>query len=671
MMANIIQLPFRGAGATREDWLHFDVLLGLTADLLPVVSNLSATISPNSAMQGLGKTPSRYNGDRQAIGFSKWTQHRAKPEEIESWSKEQDYGICLQTRAIRAIDVDIPDAEQSRSVQDFIAARFHLPRRTRSNSSKFLLVLDCPGEIYKRKIKTAHGIIELLATGQQFIAVGTHTSGARYEWAAGLPDEIPPITMAQLDALWTDLAAEFGIETPTESSASSKAQKLAEVAQNDPIAQHLMDKQLVRRTERDGRMHIDCPWEAEHTTETGDTSTTYWPAHTGGYENGHFKCLHAHCEHREDAEFLDAIGYVDAALLSEFEAIADAPAPIDDSQADTPKFKFKVEPAHLFTQHASPSWIVKGVLPRAEMAVVYGDSGSGKTFFVLDMAIAVATGAEWRGIPAKKGRVVYVAAEGAAGFRNRLKAYAHEHQIDLEALDIGVISGAPNMLDKADAVDVAKSIVHSGGADIVVLDTFAQVMPGANENSGEDVGKALAHCKGIHKATGAMVVLVHHSGKDSSRGARGWSGLRAAADCEIEVIRSNDDRAATVTKLKDGEDGAEFGFQLRTVVVGFDDDGEEITSCVLEHNEGRGNARSRKKIKGDVQKLVVDTLGEMDMSGEGVDREVLANEVIGKMEHDGEGRDRRGFRVKRAIDGLCDVGVLLANGCKLVIVGNA
>lgn len=675
MMADIIPITRATWGATREDWLHFDMLLGLSSDLLPVVSNPKATISPNSAMQGLGKTPSQYNGNRQAVGFPQWTQYWATESDIEKWSKEVDYGICLQTRRIRAFDVDVSDAESAQAIREFIANHFQLPARTRGNSPKFLLAFDCPGELYKRRIKTAHGMIELLATGQQFIACGTHPSGVRYEWDGGLPDAIPALPLDQLETLWTDLAAEFGIEAPTESQASSKAQKLSDVVANDPVAQHLLSKGLVKRAERDGRLHVECPWVDEHTSDTGDTSTTYWPAHTGGYINGHFKCLHAHCEHREDHEFLEAVGYVDEGVLSEFEAIADAqPAQQTIEDAKQPQFKFKVEPAHLFVQRPSPQWIIKGVLPRAEMAVVYGDSGSGKTFFILDLSIAVALGQEWRGRICKQGRVVYVAAEGSGGFRNRLKAYAHQHQIELADLPIGVIAAAPNMMEKADAVDVAKSIVAAGGADIVVLDTFAQVMPGANENSGEDVGRALAHCKGIHRATGALVILIHHSGKDSSKGARGWSGLRAAADAEIEVIRSDDDRAATVTKLKDGEDGAEFGFRLQTVVVGLDSDDEEITSCVLEHNDGGARAAKAKKvtIKGDVQRLVVSTLTEMigiDAGGDGVDREELISAVVRQMDHEG-GRDRREFRVVRALEGLRDAGVLVANGCKLAPSGN-
>jgi RecA-family ATPase len=162
-------------------------------------------------------------------------------------------------------------------------------------------------------------------------------------------------------------------------------------------------------------------------------------------------------------------------------------------------------------------WMIKDVLPRAEVVMVYGESGSGKSFVVLDLGGAVARGTEWRGKRTKKGRVVYVVAEGAAGFRNRLKAYAAKHGIDLTDLDVWVIHAAPNMLLKEDALDVCKSILASGGADLVIVDTFAQVTPGANENAAEDMGKALAHCRGIHVATGAVVLLVHHSGKDQSR----------------------------------------------------------------------------------------------------------------------------------------------------------
>lgn len=268
----------------------------------------------------------------------------------------------------------------------------------------------------------------------------------------------------------------------------------------------------------------------------------------------------------------------DVAGLAEFDAVADKPAE-DLGTA----MRFQVQPLGQFAKGTLPRWIIKSVLPKAELAVVFGESGSGKSFLVMDMALAISRGMDWCGHRVKQGRVVYIAAEGAGGARTRANAYAQHHELLLDELPFGVINAAPNFLQKTDAVDVAKAIVASGPCDVVIVDTFAQTTPGANENSAEDIGKALAHCKGIHRATGALVILVHHSGKDASKGARGWSGIKAAADAEIEVTRLADARLARVSKMKDGEDGSVFPFKLTTVPVGVDEDGDVISSCVVEY----------------------------------------------------------------------------------------
>jgi hypothetical protein len=691
-MAAVINISTARLGASPDDWQHLDMVLGLTQDLLPVVSNPQATIDPDSTMKGLGKTPSRYNAAGNAVGFGQWTQHITTPEEIARWAKQKDYGICIQTRRLRAIDIDVTDPEAAQAVAEAVERLVgQLPARTRNNSPKLLLAFECTGELTKRKFKSQHGIVELLATGQQFIAVGTHPSGARYQWLAGLPDEVPVLTLDQVNALWSALADEFAIEDAQTTAASVKIQKLSDVMALDPVAQHLLDAGVVLRSERDGRLHITCPFEDEHTSESSDTATTYWPAHTGGYQYGHFHCLHAHCEHRSDQEFKDAIHFVDTSIAEEFSAIAvsddsgrgcDAdhdPKPIQGDAAPqgpgagspTPKPpRFAVQPAHAFAQGKPPSWLIKGFLPKAELAVLFGESGSGKSFLALDLAVDIAMGTSWRGRVTRRGRVVYVAAEGAGGFRNRLKALAMHRCLDLDQIPVGIISDAPNMMEKADALEVAKAIVASGGADLVIIDTWAQVTPGANENSGEDMGRALAHCKGIHRATGALVMLVHHSGKDSSKGARGWSGLRAAADVELEVLRNENARSVTVTKLKDGEDGAELGFRLESVVLGLDEDQEEITSLVVEHTGG-GAVRGRDRgPKGAVEKILVNCMLEMATLGDAsVDRCELKTAGVNQLPHDPhEGKkDRRSERVDRAIESLVASGRLVVEGVRMTL----
>jgi hypothetical protein len=226
-------------------------------------------------------------------------------------------------------------------------------------------------------------------------------------------------------------------------------------------------------------------------------------------------------------------------------------------------------------------WRIKNVLPDRGLAVLFGASGSGKTFIAIDMAYAIARGVAWRGNRTQKGRVLIVAAEGSRGMSKRLKAYADYYDLDPNEVDIGLLVVPPNFLLSQDVTDLAGAIAASGGADVIIVDTMAQVTPGGNENSSEDVGLALGNARALEDATEALIVMVDHSGKDASKGVRGWSGKRAAADAELEALKyENGARELRITKMKDGDDGLKWGFRLEMVVVGTDADGDAITSCV-------------------------------------------------------------------------------------------
>ena len=309
-------------GATPMEWCHFDLNLGLAADLLPVVSNPAAVISPTSRLQSLGKTPSVYNGSSMVVGIQKWTKKYAAEDEIEAWSKDPDYGICLQTRLVRGLDIDVPDLALSAAIVAFVVEHLGqvLPARSRKHTGKILLAFELPGELPKRKMVVEGGIIEFLATGQQFVAIGTHPSGTRYEWEGGLPSHFPVLTLEQFNGLWQALADRFAIEAPTTSSVSVRRRGPA-VAMADPVADYLRDQGRVLGEDTNGALLIECPWDAEHTTgEPGDGSTVWFPAGTNGYDKGHFKCLHGHCDGRTDGGFHQAVGYVEDAL-ADFEVL--------------------------------------------------------------------------------------------------------------------------------------------------------------------------------------------------------------------------------------------------------------------------------------------------------------------------------------------------------------
>lgn len=570
-------------GATPDEWFLFATMLGLSEDLLPAVANPNAKIAPDSRLKSLGKTPSHYGKNRLVYGIGSWTEKYATPEEIERWSQVPDYSICLVGRNTKAGDFDITNHELSRKIENFVTAYLDnaglpsLPKRSRKDSPKFLLAFTCREETLKRVIRTEYGIIEFLGNRQQFLVAGTHSSGDRYEWE-GLDNGIPELSLRDFDRLWNALQEAFGVEPETRERERTKTQGDSD----EPILKRLYEKEMVISRERDGSFNVVCPFEHEHTTESVESATKYWPAHTGGYAHASIKCLHAHCAHRSTEQFKIGLGFE---LSEGFEELTegfdfDFSAPVDPG-------RFKMVPALFFANDgANPSWLVKRMIPASSIGYIYGPSGSGKTFITFDIVAAVARGIEWRGRKTSRGWVIYVCAEGAYFFRNRIKAYALTHGIErAEDLPIQVIDAQPDVMDRNDILALIKSIQSLGEPiSCVVLDTYAACMTG-DENSSADVSKVLSNLKLIQTVLDTVVILVHHAGKDTARGARGWSGLRAAVDFEFQVVREGNVHALVNTKQKDGEDGMEFGFTLTEVVLGADEDGEDIKSCVVAHSD--------------------------------------------------------------------------------------
>lgn len=358
-------------------------------------------------------------------------------------------------------------------------------------------------------------------------------------------------------------------------------------------------------------------------------------------------------------------------ISDDFEDLGPAEQQEEAAPAPVKKGKFEVQRPEDFAQARKANWLIKGFLPKAQLVVVYGASGSGKSFLVLDMVAAICRGLDWRGLRTARGKAVYICAEGANGFRSRMTAYARQHDIPVADMGLGVVDAAPNLTEKAEVLELIGELRKCGPLDLIVVDTFARAMAGGNENDSKDVGVVVANCDMIRRKTGAMVLLVHHSGKDATKGARGSSALRAAADAEIEVIRTREYRAATVTKMKDGEDGAEFAFNLNTVVLDFDDDGEAITSCVVEHRTMPPAHQRKSDPEGVNEKLVfqyMKALPEEDMGR--IPRQELIDNLFEMLEHEGGPgkKDRRKERVAKAITSLARKNLLIDAGSVIELV---
>lgn len=637
-------------GATPGEWATFALKFGLAADLLPVVSDQSIPISPKSKMKAVGKTPSIVNKQGFAAGLPDWTSYEAKSSDISKWSADPRLGICLQTRNIRALDIDVPDADEAEEIMAQLRP-LNAPVRYRQDSAKFLVLINLPGDYTKRSFKTEHGLIEFLATGQQCIVAGTHTDGARYQWSSDRA--APVVTPDQFEKLWAKLQFLFATEPEERSTASTKKETLNAAIHHDPLAQHLIANHWVHSIEKDGRLNIRCPNEHEHTGESSESATVYYPANTGGYARGHFDCKHAHCQHLSDEEFQRGVDYDD--LADDFDDLTDDADRV--SVDETPSLsRFPVVHISDFKARKSQGYHIKHVLPVADMIMLFGPSGAGKSFVMFDMAMAIARGVPWRDQRVTQGSVAYLIAEGAGGFNARIQAYTEYHDIDVTDIPFYVIPANPNFLKTPDIKDLIAAI-KPHNPDIIIVDTWAQVTAGGNENSGEDMGAALANCRRLKNSTNATVVIIHHSGKDVDRGARGWSGLRGAADAELEVARNGDDRVVSITKLKDGIEGTDYGFKLNIVVVGEDSDGDELTSCVVVPSSVNKAQVSMGKLERIVYEAARDSGG---LDGEAPDVNTLLDEAVGQIPYDPamSKRDKRKENLTRAYKKLLERKIL-------------
>jgi hypothetical protein len=259
--------------------------------------------------------------------------------------------------------------------------------------------------------------------------------------------------------------------------------------------------------------------------------------------------------------------------------------------------------------HALPplKWRVRGVLPADGLAGLYGPSASGKSFLALDMAAAIAEGSRWFDCRVESAPVVYAALEGEAGFKLRAQAWeAHKGR----ALPAGLqmMMQPFKLTDPRDISDLAK-VVPAGA--VVFLDTLNRAAPTADENSSKDMGEILEGAKRLQSLIGGLVVLVHHTGKDTTKGLRGHSSLFAAMDAAVEVARDGDRREWKVAKAKDGEDGDARPFMLQVETLGVDEHGDAVTSCVVVPDHAARDVRAVKLPQGGNQKIVLTALRAM------------------------------------------------------------
>lgn len=268
--------------------------------------------------------------------------------------------------------------------------------------------------------------------------------------------------------------------------------------------------------------------------------------------------------------------------------------------------RFSFVAAGSMVQHLKPiDWLLRGYVERDSLAVLFGEPGHGKSFIAIDMACSVSTGTPWHGNDTKQGAVFYVAGEGHNGISRRLRAWSDARGIALNDAPLFISENSANLSDYSSAAEVA-STVKAMSEDIgqapalIVVDTLARNF-GGDENSATDMVAFIRHLDEMRHEWQATVLVVHHSGKDKTKGARGSTALRGAVDAEYSASK---DEYGVITlesgKMKDADAPSPMSFKLEGVKLPLlDDDMNPVYGAALTQIEGyeppkRENARIGK-----------------------------------------------------------------------------
>ena len=177
-----------------------------------------------------------------------------------------------------------------------------------------------------------------------------------------------------------------------------------------------------------------------------------------------------------------------------------------------------------------PDWLVENICECETLTMIYGEPSSGKTFFALDLAAHIATGKPWNGHKVSPGGVLFCAGEGQSGLIRRRCAWETHHSLYFKAHPLYLSSCAIDLAEKGSLDLIRNEIsVISASVDLklAVIDTLSRHY-GGDENSASEMAKFVGGLDLLRQEFKIAVLLIHHSGKDMSRGARGSSALRAA-----------------------------------------------------------------------------------------------------------------------------------------------
>lgn len=247
-------------------------------------------------------------------------------------------------------------------------------------------------------------------------------------------------------------------------------------------------------------------------------------------------------------------------------------------------------------------YMIKGLTPTQGLGVLFGQSQAFKSFIALDMAYHVALGKRWADRRVSQGVALYICAEGMTGMTKRVEGFRKAHGQWPENVPFALMPASPNLgSPKGDLGLLVASIESMGRGrtpQFIILDTLSQMLHGAEEN-GAGMTAFIQNAQTLSNHFEAFVLAIHHTPHSSSDRMRGHSSLLPAIDANIFAERLPDgySTALTFKKNKDEQNDVKMTANLRRLVLGNDEDGDEVSTLVVESIEDGLAPRADRKAK--------------------------------------------------------------------------
>lgn len=582
-------------------------------DLVPIVPP-GATPAPNSTLarrpKAIGKAPGIKGADGLWRGFD-WAHHNTAAEDLVRWHL-MGAGVGIRAGgALSLAAVDIDTLSPNLAVEIARAAETHLgdaPVRV-GRAPKLLLLYRTSAPVSYRRVLFDDGgapgaaRVELLSGGRQFVAHGTHPdTGLPYQWPSGVwpASRLNTVSGDALNAFFAHLSDVLpGAQTQDEAAPAADRTHVDQAALRGELedvraAISALPNTAAVAATYDEYVRVGIAIKAA-TQDDPSLGLELFQQWAGRWTDGHNDPEAVASDWRRmkppfslGAQYLFDLAarhgsfdrvrvYLDP--IEDGAATAENPAAGARSATEAAKYQFLLPPARAALAAASEARpLIKGLLDAGSMAVLYGESNTGKTFVALDMAWHIAAGQSYGGMKTTQGPVVYVVAEGGRGMAKRMAALVQTRPQTAGA-PLWTLSCPIDLLNPdADLVPLTRALLALPERPaLIVLDTLSRVLAGGDENSSTDMGALVKHFDLLRAGTAAALMTVHHSGKDRARGARGHSLLRAATDTEIEIAENR----IAVTKQRDLDKSWSSPFALEPVTVARDPDGDAIVSCTV------------------------------------------------------------------------------------------